>query len=209
MSIYQRTAICLACTLAFAGAAQPFQQENPAEQTIVRISVDLVQMDAVVTNSKDEPVTDLTAQDFIILQDGKPQEITNFWFIRTEATAKPTAAEEKAHGVKKKDRPVLSPLPMPLKREKLGRTIALLADDLGLSWEYASRTRQWIKNWIENEMQPNDLVAVMRTGAGVGALHQFTNDKRMLNAAADLIAFNSASRVGVSLRLPTTAMDIT
>jgi hypothetical protein len=40
-------------------------------------------MDAVVANSKDEPATGLAAQDFIILQDGKPLEITNFSFIRT------------------------------------------------------------------------------------------------------------------------------
>jgi VWFA-related protein len=201
MSIYQRSVIWLACALASAGTAQSFQQESPAEQTIVRISVDLVQMDAVVTNSKDAPVTDLTAQDFIILQDGKPQEITNFSFVRTEEATKPAAAAEKARGIKRKDQPVFAPPPMPLKREKLRRTIALLADDLGLSAEYALRTRQWIKNWIENEMQPNDLVAVMRTGAGVGALYQFTNDKRILNAAADLITFNAASRVGVSAEI--------
>jgi VWFA-related protein len=196
MSFYQRTATWLACILVFTGVAQPFQQEDSAAQTIVRVSVDLVQVDAVVTNSKDEPVNDLTAQDFIILQDGKPQQITNFSFIRTEEATKP--ATEKAPVAKGKARPVPPPPPMPLKRGNLRRTIALLVDDLGLSAEYALRTRQWVKNWIEKEMQPNDLVAVMRTGAGVGALYQFANDKRLLNAAADLISFNAASRVGVS-----------
>lgn len=198
MSFYQRTATWFACVLAFAGVAQPFQQEDPATQAVVRVSVDLVQVDAVVTNSKDEPVTDLTAQDFIILQDGKPQQITNFSFIRTEAATKPAAAVGKTSRGKGKAQPAPALPPMPLKREKLRRTIALLVDDLGLSAEYALRTRQWVKNWIANEMQPNDLVAVMRTGAGVGALHQFSNDKRLLNAAADLISYNAASRVGVA-----------
>jgi VWFA-related protein len=197
MSVYQRIAIWLACTLAFAGGAQAFQQENPAEKAIVRVSVDLVQVDAVVTNSKDEPVTDLTAEDFVILQDGKPEEITNFSFIRTEDAKKPDAPAKKTTAAKGKDRPAPPP-PMPLRREKLRRTIAILVDDLGLSAEYALRTRQWVKDWIEAEMRPNDLVAVMRTGAGVGALHQFTNDRRLLNAAADLIAYNPASRVGAS-----------
>lgn len=197
MALFQRTAILLVCTLAVTGAAQPFQQENQAE-TIVRISVDLVQVDAVVTNSKDEPVTDLTTDDFIILQDGKPQEITNFSFIRTEEAAKPAPSVGKPAAEKGKARPLPPPPPMPLKREKLRRTIALLVDDLGLSAEYALRTRQWVKNWIAKDMGPGDLVAVMRTGAGVGALHQFSNDKRILNAAADLISFNAASRVGVA-----------
>jgi hypothetical protein len=41
-----------------------------------------VQVDAVVTDKTDRPVTDLTAEDFIILQDGKPQKITNFSLVR-------------------------------------------------------------------------------------------------------------------------------
>ena len=198
MPFYRQIALGIACTLAFAGAAHAFQQEEPARDTVIRISVDLVQVDAVVTNSKDEPVTDLTAEDFIILQDGKPQEITNFSFIRVADSPKPAATAKKAPAEKGNDLPLPPPPPMRVKREKVGRTIALLADDLGLSWEYGVRVRQSIRKWIDEEMQPNDLVAVMRTGAGVGALHQFTNDKRILYAAADLITYNTTSRVAAT-----------
>ncbi len=195
MFIFQRIALGLVFVLSFSGAARSFQQAETGDQTVVRISVDLVQVDAVVTNSKDEPVTDLTADDFIILQDGKPQEITNFSFIRTEDPDKPAAPADKRAAAKRRDRTEPLPPAMPLRREKHRRTIAILVDDLGLSAEYAMRTRQWVRNWLESQMQPNDLVAVMRTGAGVGALHQFTNDRRLLTAAADLITYNAASRV--------------
>jgi hypothetical protein len=82
MSLHKRTLICLMCVLALAHAAQPFQQNDPAKDLVIRVNVGLVQVDATVTNSNDEPVADLHAEDFIILQDDKPQEITNFSLIR-------------------------------------------------------------------------------------------------------------------------------
>ena len=43
---------------------------------VVRLSVDLVQVDAVVTDAKGRPITDLVAADFEILQDGRVQAVT-------------------------------------------------------------------------------------------------------------------------------------
>jgi len=44
-------------------------------------------------------------------------------------------------------------------------------------------------------MQPEDLVAIIRTGGGVGALQQFTTDKRVLYAAIEKLRWNPASDV--------------
>jgi hypothetical protein len=46
-------------------------------ETVIKVSVKLVQVDATVTDEKGHAVRDLQAQDFEILQDGKPQVITN------------------------------------------------------------------------------------------------------------------------------------
>lgn len=197
MALFLRNGLWFACIFMLAAPALLSQDEAKTEEMIVRISVDLVQVDAVVTNSKDEPVTDLTANEFIVLQDGKPQEITHFSFIRTADSPSAAATTRKGPSTKAKVLPVPPP-PIPVKREAVRRTIALLADDLGLSFEHAVRVRQAMRKWINEEMEPNDLVAVMRTGGGVGALHQFTNDKRMLYAAADLLTYNAASRVTAS-----------
>ena len=67
-------------TLSLAQAARSLQ-EPPASQTTIRTNVNLVQVDAIVTDAKDRQVTDLKAGDFEILQDGKPQVITNFSYI--------------------------------------------------------------------------------------------------------------------------------
>jgi hypothetical protein len=61
--------------------AAPSFQPPPAGQTTIRTNVNLVQIDAIVTDAKDRQVTDLKAGDFEILQDGNPQVITNFSYI--------------------------------------------------------------------------------------------------------------------------------
>src|SRR2546426_11544745 len=64
-------------------------KEKPAslqkeKDAAVRISVTLVQVDAVVTDGKGQPVTDLKPSDFEIFEDGRRQHITNFSYIATE-----------------------------------------------------------------------------------------------------------------------------
>src|SRR5690348_9274782 len=62
------------------GAAQRGQAgsqgQAPASPFVIRINVNLVQVDAIVTDSKGNRITDLKAEDFEIFQDGKPQAIT-------------------------------------------------------------------------------------------------------------------------------------
>jgi hypothetical protein len=60
---------------------------------VVRITTNLVQIDAVVTDKKGRQVTDLKPEEFEILADGKPQKITNFSYVQNvpepEATPAP------------------------------------------------------------------------------------------------------------------------
>ena len=58
--------------------------------------------------------------------------------------------------------------------------------------------RNALKKFVDQQMQPGDLVAIIRTGAGIGALQSFTADKRQLYAAIDRVKFNAIGRVGVS-----------
>jgi VWFA-related protein len=166
-----------------------------AQDTVIRINVNLVQVDAVVTDAKGQPISNLTADDFEILQDGKRQKITNFSFIKTGQGA---VAPPKVAAV----RNAPPPPPAKLKPEDVRRTVALVVDDLGLSFESIARIRSSLKKFVDQEMQPGDLVAIIRTGAGMGALQQFTGDKRMLYAAIDRVKYNALGRVGISSFAP-------
>ena len=186
------SAILLALVAAFAQTPQP-----TAPDTVIRINVNLVQVDAVVTDSSGKPVTDLKPEDFEVLQDGKRQQITNFSYI---STRDPSSARAKPALTVKKGAPLVPPAR--IKPQDIRRTVALVVDDLGLSFESIARVRSSLKKFVDTEMQPGDLVAIIRTGAGIGALQQFTADKRMLSAAIDRVKFNAMGRVGISSFAP-------
>ncbi|HTG72623.1 MAG TPA: VWA domain-containing protein [Terriglobia bacterium] len=179
-------------------------QQVPPSPPVIRINVNLVQVDAVVTDSRGNPVTNLKADDFEVFQDGKPQVITNFEFVDVKTAA---ARGVPARGVapRRGNAPAAPPPPPTrgLRPQQIRRTIAMVVDDLGLSFDSISRIQSSLKKWVENEMQPGDLVAVIRTSAGMGSLQQFTNDKRALLAAINLVRYH-VGRVGVSSFAPLT-----
>jgi VWFA-related protein len=149
-----------------------------------------------VTDAQGKPVSNLKAEDFEILQDNKPQVITNFSYIKvTPGTSdsgrtRVAAAKGSAAGP--------PPPPTTLSMNKVRRTIALVVDDLGLSFESTVQVRNALKKFVDQDMQQGDLVAIIRTGAGIGALQSFTADKRQLYAAIDRVKYNAFGRVGVS-----------
>ena len=180
--------------------AQSPQMPPAPEEPTLRITVTLVQVDAVVVDSKGKPVTDLKPEDFEVRQDGKVQKITHFSYI-TAAQRSPKAIKlaPKAKAVDKLAPPVP---PTPMKASQVKRTVAVIVDDLGLSFESIAQVRQALKKFVDEQVQPGDLVAIIRTGGGIGALQQFTSDKRMLYAAIERVKWNFHGRAGVSAFAP-------
>lgn len=148
------------------------------EDDVVRITSNLIQIDAVVTDRKGRQVTDLKAEEVEILADGKPQQITNFSYVQNvpdpEATPAPVAVDKSN---------VAAPPPARLRPEQVRRTVAFVFNDLEMSWESVYHARRAIKKFVDEQMQPGDFVAILPASGGSGALQQFTNDKRLLGAA--------------------------
>jgi VWFA-related protein len=167
------------------------QQQDPSDDEVVRITTNLVQVDPVITDRSGKPVTDLRPDEVQIFEDGKPQSITNFSYVSVKS-ATPTTT------VKPANKSVAPIPPVPLKPEQVRRTIALIVDDIGLSFESTHFVRRGLKKFVEEQMEPDDLVAIIRTGGGIGALQQFTSDKRQLLAAVDKVKWNPTGRGGVS-----------
>ena len=169
-------------------------QPPPVGQTTIRVDVNLVQVDAVVTDAKGRQVTDLNPGDFEIRQDGKPQVITNLSYISIKPGGTrlvPVAAVPKGKAVPP------PPSPVAVTADEVRRTVALVIDDLGLSFDSIAQLRSALEKFVDERMEPGDLVAIVRTGAGIGALQQFTTDKRLLHAAIDRVRHNALGRVGV------------
>ena len=171
------------------------KRESPAkdQDQVVKLSVTLVQVDAVVTDGKGRLVTDLQEGDFEILEDGKRQHITNFSFVRTQPASTPPAAVTQIPGA-----PSLASPPVRLRPDQVRRSIAIVIDDLSLSMGSAESVQYHLRKFVEQQIEPGDLVAIIRASGGMGALQQFTADKRQLRSAVDRIRWNPQSgRIGV------------
>jgi VWFA-related protein len=206
MTTYRWLRLSVVFILFLAPGTKSSAQQTPSPEGVIRINVNLVQVDAIVTDAKGKPVTNLTADDFEVLQDGMAQTITNFAFIEVK-DAKINTPPSKSASKQAKNVVGPPPPPLALRPEQIRRTIALVVDDLALSADSTVRVRQSLKKWVDEEMQPGDLVAVLRTSAGMGALQQFTADKRVLYAAIDLVQFHTG-RVGVSSFAPVTGAPL-
>lgn len=175
----------------------PVPQSTPQkveDPDVVKITTNLVQVDAVVTDKNGKVVTDLKPEEVEILEDGRKQKITNFSYNVTETPAQPDRIS-KAAPIDKDAPPVP---PARLRPEDVRRTIAIVVDDLGLSFESTAYVRRALKKFVDEQIQSGDLVAIIRTSGGMGALQQFTSDKRQLYAAVERVKWNSLGRGGVS-----------
>ena len=179
-------------------SAQQSLPRKPEDVDVVRITTNLVQVDAVVTDKNGKVVADLKPEEIKILEDGRQQKITHFSYYVTETPATP-ARTEKAAVVDKYAPPAP---PTRLKPEEIRRTIAIVVDDLGLSFESTHFVRRALTKFVDEQMQPGDLVAIIRTGGGMGALQQFTSDKRQLYAAIERVKWNSSGRGGIGAFAP-------
>ena len=62
-------------------------QSTAQSQTVLRATTRLVILDVVATDEKGQPVADLKAEDFTVLEDGKPQQLIDFGFRRPTTTS--------------------------------------------------------------------------------------------------------------------------
>ena len=164
----------------------------PSAEDVVRITTQLVQIDAVVTDRKGEHIDTLGEEDFELTVDGKRQTLTFFKLVKLPEPKRPDKPEIAAGS-----KPAALTAPMPVRAiapEEVKRTIAFVVDDLGLSFESTYYARQAIKKFVDEQVQEGDLVGVIRTGRGAGIFQQFTTDKRVLYAAIEKLQWNPYSR---------------
>jgi VWFA-related protein len=180
---------------ALSAISQTPKPTPPPDDDVVKISTTLIQIDVTVTDSKGNVVKDLKPDDFDIYENGQKQKITNLSFV--------SSVKKQPETVKNlNDKTAVPVPPTELKADQIRRTFALVVDDLSLSFESAYQVRRALKKFVDEQMQDGDLVAIIRTGAGIGALQQFTSDKRQLYAAIEKVLWNPLGRGGTGAFAP-------
>src|SRR5258705_2167341 len=141
-------------------APTPNSPSTLAQETVddvVRITSTLVQLDLVVTDKNGKQVSDLKAEDFEVFEDGHAQPITQFSYILTGPPSGPPATAANAAAASGPTLPPTAP-----RRERVRRTIAVVVDDLGLSFVTTTTARDALRKFINEQIEPGDLVAIIK-----------------------------------------------
>jgi VWFA-related protein len=156
------------------GQGQPPAPQQPP--ITFRAEVNYVEVDTRVLDQQGKFVGDLTANDFEVLEDGKPQKVTAFSLVNIPVERVP--------------RPLFASRPIePDVRNNLqgadGRIYLIVLDDLHTTALRSQRTRAAARQFIERYIGANDLAAVIHTGGRSDANQDFTNNQRLLLQAVD------------------------
>jgi VWFA-related protein len=157
-------------------AAQQTPPPPPADQTQLtfRAGINFVTVDAYVSDSKGQPATDLKQSDFDVFEDNKPQKIEAFRFIKVDGNPKP--GEPPPQEIRNRDDE---------EREAARddtRVFVIFLDDYHTRLGSSLAVRQPLTQFIENQLRPLDLVAVMYPLTPVTDIDFTRNHQRIINA---------------------------
>ena len=173
MRHHQRAAGFVAGFAIVAGGAWLHAQQDAAT---FRSSVEYVEVDVIANNAQGEFVRDLTKDDFQITEDGKRQSIATFSLvdIPIEKTVRPLFTGQAID-------PDVSTNEHPFE----GRIYVMVMDDLHTRPTGVLRARSAARQFIEQRLGANDLMAVLHTAGSDNASQDFTSNRRLLLAAID------------------------
>jgi VWFA-related protein len=174
--------LCLLSLNAHAQQKKPTPTPTPKPEEpedVVRISTELVQTDVMVFDKDGKFVSGLKPEQFELLVDKKPQQISFFESVVTGGRAE--EAVLRAAGGKKASQPVVADPG----ESTAGRTVLFFINDLYLEPGSLARTHKTITNFINNMLGPNDQVAITSASGQIGFLQQLTNNPTVLRAALD------------------------
>lgn len=153
------------------------EEQQPQQPPITfRAEVNYVEVDARVVDQKGAFVADLTAADFEVFEDGKPQSVTAFSMVNipVERAERPLFASQ----------PIESDVRTNLQGAD-GRIYLVVLDDLHTAVLRSARTKAAARMFIERFIGANDTAAVVHTSGRTDASQDFTNSQRLLLQSVD------------------------
>ena len=164
--------------------AQPLppaaKSDEQKPQTPIRVTSELVLANVVVRDKKGNLVRDLKKDDFTLYEDGKKQQISTFDFENVDELETAGAAEKTVTGeaaeptapagvLKKSEQPVMNV------RDR--RVIVFFFDFSAMEPEQIDRCVDAAKKYVNSQMHPADLVALVSLATNMRVDLDFTDDK--------------------------------
>src|SRR6267143_4453776 len=155
-------------------AGSPPAPETPT--LVERATVELVLIEAYVTDSQGRPIEGLRPDDFVLAVDAHVKPISSLEFRTVEAPAAASPAGAPAA-------PGTAPLPPAHKRNP--RRFILFYEDGTSSPEGLSAARRATERFLTESLQPDDQVALAAYDRGLRLLHDFTPDRQVLRQSVE------------------------
>ena len=189
------------CFIAAPGAQQ--QQPPPQPRTVFRTARNIVSVDVIVRDRSGAIVQGLTAADFEVREDGRPQDVLSFTF--EQITDRPVNAAQKTGllaGVEDKvqvtapaaaARPESSTASMTSEAFAGRRLIVLLFDVSSMEPEDVQRAVDSARKYVSEQMSVADLVAVATVSTTLDVLTDFTGDRTAVDGALTTLAYTEGT----------------
>jgi VWFA-related protein len=197
--------LLLAAALVVTGIVHPQAQDRPV--AVFRAAAAVVSVDVVVRDDAGGAVRGLTAADFTILEDGRPQQIQTFSFEEiSERPAPPPEAITVLADVEERLREdvqraaAAAPAPETSTAADTAsfagrRLVVLLFDISSMQPEEVQRAVESAMKYTQEQMAAADLVAVVTVGSTVDVLTDFTAEREEIQTALQGLAYSDGTAV--------------
>jgi VWFA-related protein len=177
----------------FAQQSQPQQQATPSQsqqqsgsptqaeqpKTSIRVTSELVLANVVVHDRRGNLVRDLKKEDFTLFEDEKKQNISTFDFENVDELETAGAAEKTVTGEAGAAAPagVLKKSDAPGMDARDRRVVVLFFDFSAMEPDHINRCVDAAKKYINTQMQPADIVALVSLSTNMRVDLDFTDNK--------------------------------
>ena len=158
-------------------------EQHPVEQEplvpVFRTGINFIRVDAIVTDDDDNPVTDLTVDDFEIIEDGVPQTVESFQFIEISDVPAPNSGPVRRifneyDEEREASRPDI-------------RLFVIFFDDYHVQEGNGIRAGMRLAEFLQNNLLPTDLVGIMYPLTPLFDVRLTRNHTGIINAVQNLL----------------------
>jgi VWFA-related protein len=167
-----------------APAQAPSQQTRKPASPVLHSSSDFVRIDVEVTDKSGKAIKGLTADKFVVTDDGKAQNISSFSYFDIESIETAGAVDAAPIVV-----PVDNEGPNTTSAEKNSeplqnrRLMVLFFDLTSMQTDDLIRAHDAAQKYVDTQMSKADVVAVVAFSTRITVLANFTNDRDLLKKA--------------------------
>ena len=169
---------CLIVVVSSVSAAPQDQQKKAEKDWVIELKTTLVELRAVVTDSKGQLVQGLKKEDFQLQEKGRLQSISSF----AEERVGPMSITQRVTVAN-----VTSLEPSAPAREQ-ARSLLFFVDTINMAGQNLLRVKQGLKKFVDEQITDQDAVMIVTSGGMESIPAQFTRERNVIRHYIDKIA---------------------